>query len=555
MGTATSGYFYWNGRSQMFSPANGDIQFLDILNTTFSRLFLGPQTSDWLALKVETTNSPTLSIRTGNDAQYASLVVSNVTSKSDALGASIIPSVWLTNSTAAALGAQQNSPALMLGGQGWRNGNSTTHSTAMGWYTLPVQGSSADPTARLTVVKSVDGVAPTATGSWFDSQGTLNLTASATTLQCTENDPNSTAFQMNLSANGYTSTALLVRSLGVSTPTLYNMIDCRSDASFQTFVVRGDGFTSFGPRTSDWPSLKVETTNSPTLSIRTGNDGNYASLVASNITASGSVTATNNYIHQFYQTNGFTYCNSTNEYYLVNAYTNPLFVLPDASTVKGQKFEFTTTNQSCFFIVTNKTGTQTIANGSSLSYTNNNNGQKVVAFISDGAHWWLATKGRTILPSASWSCNTNITFPNVTNMVTLDTQEANNGVGITLDNSAWTTVGVGSRIWVTNAGMYLLTFSAMWAKTGGGSANGDVWIRQDGTMIPRTMTLQTIQNATSTNVMTVNFILPVTKTTYFDLVGASPDGTAHMQAMPAITSPFARPAAPSIIVTMQKTSD
>lgn len=69
------------------------------------------------------------------------------------------------------------------------------------------------------------------------------------------------------------------------------------------------------------------------------------------------------------------------------------------------------------------------------------------------------------------------------------------------------------------------------------------------------MTLMTIQNATSTNVMTVNFIMPVTGVTYFDLQGACPNGTAQLQAMPAITSPFNRPACPSIIVTVNKVSD
>lgn len=279
-------------------------------------------------------------------------------------------------------------------------------------------------------------------------------------------------------------------------------------------------------------------------------------IVQGTETVGGTLSATNGLVLQMKPsfTTNFT-CTTNLQFYCLNG-NGQIITLPNAANVPGVVYTFSTTNKLAIpFIVTNSTGTQTIADGASLSYTNNDNGIKVASFISDGSAWWLTKKSRTTLPSASWSCSTNITFGSVTNMVTLDTTEANNGVGITLDNSAWATAGVGSKIWVTNAGMYMLTFSAVWSKVGGGAANGDVWIRQDGVTIPRTMTLGTIQNSTSTNVMTVNFILPVTKTTYFDLVGASPDGLAQMQAMPAITSPFARPACPSIIVTINKCSD
>lgn len=240
------------------------------------------------------------------------------------------------------------------------------------------------------------------------------------------------------------------------------------------------------------------------------------------------------------------------QFYCMNG-TNQLVTMPDATVSAGRILRFSCTNANAIWVLTNFNGAQTMRDGFSLSYTNV--GVNEVGFISDGSAWWLASKGKIRLANASWSCSTNITFPNVTNMVTLDTPENNNGIGIGLDNSAWFTPGVGSRIWITNQGQYMITFSAMWSKVGGGSANGDVWLRQDGVIVPRTATIFTIQNATSTNVMTVNFIMPVTKTTYFDLVGACPDGSALMQAMPAVNSPFQRPAAPSIIVTVNKVSD
>lgn len=303
----------------------------------------------------------------------------------------------------------------------------------------------------------------------------------------------------------------------------------------------------------EWPTnpcLQSVNGTIPSFLVIDGTATNTANLIVS-----GAVTATNGVVIQTLYTNGYTLCTTNKQFYFVNSSTNPLFVLPNAANVPGVIYRFSTTNYGANFIITNATGTQTIANGSYLSYTNTDNGIKVTSFISDGAHWWLASKGKTTLPNASWSCSTNTTFVNVTNTVTLDTTENNNGQGIYLDNSAWFTPGVGSRIWVTNAGQYMITFSAVWSKVGGGAANGDIWLRQNSVDVPRTMTLMTIQNATSTNVMTVNFIMPVTGVTYFDLQGASPDGTAQLQAMPAITSPFNRPACPSIIVTVNKVSD
>lgn len=460
----------------------------------------------------------------------------NLSLVTNGLGTAIVPTLWLTNPTPAALNAQQNSPALMLGGQGWRSGNSTSYPVQMGMYVKPFQGAAVNPTMRLYFMQSVAGSVPADTTSgetYFDSGGNLRCYGISVPA----------SIQVGNGGGFYT----------VSRGGLW----FSGDGQFKLLNNNSDGFSLLilGPANALSPALKVESTNAPTLSIRTGADANYASLVVSNVTATATMTATNGYVRQLYATNGYTVCTQSKQVYLVNAYTNPMFVLPDASTVVGKQFTFSTTNRGATFIVTNATGTQTIADGTSLSYTNNDNGLKAVNFISDGAAWWLGSKGRTTLPCASWSCSTNTTFANVTNTITLDTTEMNNLSGIYLDNSAWYTAGVGSRMWVTNPGVYMLTFSAVWSKVGGGSANGDIWLRQNGTDLPRTMTLFTIQNATSTNCMTVNFMLPVTGVTYFDLQGASPDGSAQLQSMPAITSPFNRPACPSIIVTLNKTSD
>ena len=75
------------------------------------------------------------------------------------LGTTTSNGLALLNSTAAAAGAQQVSPALELGGNGWKTAaTAASQSARMRLYTLPVQGSSA-PTAELRVDAVINGVA------------------------------------------------------------------------------------------------------------------------------------------------------------------------------------------------------------------------------------------------------------------------------------------------------------------------------------------------------------------------------------------------------------
>ena len=67
----------------------------------------------------------------------------------------------LINSTAAANGAQQVSPGLVLQGNGWRSSNSTSNTCAMRQHVLPIQGSSADPLCQWVLGVSTNGGAYT----------------------------------------------------------------------------------------------------------------------------------------------------------------------------------------------------------------------------------------------------------------------------------------------------------------------------------------------------------------------------------------------------------
>lgn len=83
--------------------------------------------------------------------------VSAATITQSALGTTTAAGATLVNSTAAANGAQQVSPMLLLQGSGWKTTSTAASQTvAMGLYALPVQGTSA-PTGELVFAQSING--------------------------------------------------------------------------------------------------------------------------------------------------------------------------------------------------------------------------------------------------------------------------------------------------------------------------------------------------------------------------------------------------------------
>ena len=92
----------------------------------------------------------------------------------------------LNNTTAAALNAQQISPALRFRGQGWKtNATAASQSVDFRSYVLPVQGA-ANPTGKLTFESSINGAAYStlmklsSTGELDVSGLTLGITSSGT---------------------------------------------------------------------------------------------------------------------------------------------------------------------------------------------------------------------------------------------------------------------------------------------------------------------------------------------------------------------------------------
>lgn len=105
----------------------------------------------------------------GTNLTFASNVLTQTRSS---LGTTLTESFLLTNSTAAAAGAQQVSPAFVIEGQGWKtNASAASQSVKWGMAVLPVQGA-ANPTGELGFYSNVNAGGYTRR-AYVDTSGTF----------------------------------------------------------------------------------------------------------------------------------------------------------------------------------------------------------------------------------------------------------------------------------------------------------------------------------------------------------------------------------------------
>lgn len=143
-------------------------------NVTTNANLTGPITSSG--------NATSIAAQTGTGStfvvQTAPSLLGSVTETNAGLGVALTDGLLLTNTTAAAAGAQQNSPTLHFTGQGWKT-NATAASQTVDWieYALPVQGT-ANPTTSLNFASQVNGGGyttnlsmNTATAAFFPASG------------------------------------------------------------------------------------------------------------------------------------------------------------------------------------------------------------------------------------------------------------------------------------------------------------------------------------------------------------------------------------------------
>jgi hypothetical protein len=127
--------------------------------------------------------------------------------------------------------------------------------------------------------------------------------------------------------------------------------------------------------------------------------------------------------------------------------------------------------------------------------------------------------------------------------ITFDTTTVTNGVDLSGSSPS-------SQIRVSKDGLYSFQFSAQLDKSGGGVDSAEIWLRRNGTDIPSTATQVVVAGTNGETVMTVPFFLDLSANDYIETVFASGDATMEIAAFPAITSPYTRPAVPSIIANI-----
>ena len=114
----------------------------------------------------------------------------------------------------------------------------------------------------------------------------------------------------------------------------------------------------------------------------------------------------------------------------------------------------------------------------------------------------------------------------------------------------------GSEITVAIGGDYMITFSIQFIRlSGGGETAADAWIRINGNDVPESATrVITPQSSSNTEAfMTVGLMATLQSGSKLEVVFASPDyQNTVAEYIAASSSPYIRPAIPSIITTLMK---
>jgi hypothetical protein len=127
--------------------------------------------------------------------------------------------------------------------------------------------------------------------------------------------------------------------------------------------------------------------------------------------------------------------------------------------------------------------------------------------------------------------------------ILFNSTDVSNGISLVLGNA--------SRMRVSQTGLYELIFSIQLDKSGGGVSPCDVWLRKNGTDIPNSGSQIVVAGNNGETVLTVPFFLQLVANDYIEIVFSSTDATMTVTSFNAITTPYVRPAIPSIIATMK----
>jgi hypothetical protein len=169
--------------------------------------------------------------------------------------------------------------------------------------------------------------------------------------------------------------------------------------------------------------------------------------------------------------------------------------------------------------------------------TQSSYGTETVAYISDIP---------ASFASFSSTATQTVTAANTVTPITYDTVELNTG-GYTMS---------GANIRVSRAGNYEVIPSIQFDKSGGGVSTVEFWFQTSTdattwTDVSRSATQCAISGTNGEVVGTVSLMLTLNALDYFRIVMASSDSTMSAAAFSAITTPYVRPAIPSIITSVK----
>jgi len=120
----------------------------------------------------------------------------------------------------------------------------------------------------------------------------------------------------------------------------------------------------------------------------------------------------------------------------------------------------------------------------------------------------------------------------------------------TTDLSSGISVVDGSKFTVSTGGTFNIQFSAQIAQ-GSNTAEVGIWLRKNGADVSDSTTVLDLQNNTR-YLFALNYYLELTSGQYVELWWASSSSNTTIEYIPLQTTPYNRPAVPSLIVTMSQ---
>ena len=140
----------------------------------------------------------------------------------------------------------------------------------------------------------------------------------------------------------------------------------------------------------------------------------------------------------------------------------------------------------------------------------------------------------------------NIAVANTPYVITMNTTDLVDGIYLDAVNT--------SRVYCPASGIYNFQFSLQLQSTNASTKVVAIWARKNGSDIANTSTDITIEGSSTQQVAAWNFMLEMNAGDYFELVWVSDSTTVSLYHSPAQTSPYVRPAIPSVILTVAQVS-